>query len=1520
LPKTTEPPAFGAKKLDNGANTGHVSVPLINVNKIGKQFYVDAKIFDRKIRFLVDTGSQLNLICHKNVPKNIKIIKTQIEVNDYSGGKIDVYGKVEAEIFINDVCWGKSIFYVVSNHLSQILGVPALIDNEILINLKSSKMIQAGPVQRFCQLNQVEVVRDEKDVQKLKAFSTTTLTFKAKSEILIDLEIENLDRTMNLFFEKSNLGESKLQILPSFQTVKTADPKFRILVINPTETSIKIPAGTTFVYLFEIVEIAQIKNKPSENINNIKVGNIASQKIKKEFFSLVNKFSYLFLDSDDPLPACNIEKFSITTDSLQPISTHPYRTPFSIRKELKSILDKFVENKLIEPCSSPWNSPSLLVRKKDGKFRLVIDYRRLNDATLQMHHPLPNLEDSVSYLENSRIFSMCDMIKGFHQIDLEESSKDKTAFSNEFGQFRFLRMPMGCKNSPSFFMRVMDRALMGIEKTEIIAYMDDLLCHSRTEEEHLISLTKFFTVLSANNLRINSKKAEFFTNRVTFCGFDISYGNVAPSTDKIKAIRHLKIPRSRDEAQSLFGALNYHRKFIKNFASIAFPISKTYRATFSWTDEASKALEILKDIICNHALNLKIPPANEASFVLETDASDLGYGGVLYVCEKERDDAHTHNSDCLTPVCYNSGNFSDVQTRYSIIEKELLSGKLCMEKWSIYLAFREFDWITDNANIKYVRTLRTNNQKIVRWITEIQGFSFRMIQRPSAKMKISDFLSRQKPEINAIKFKKSEFSELQKHDEILGSIYKFLSIDRWPNNPKGDISFYALFRSKIKLTDSGEIAFFEDNGSVRICVPKELEKEIIEEYHNYCHSGVDQTFSRISKKYIWPRMNQAIRDFIKTCDFCQKDKPNFHPNRAPVLSFKTPDGPYQVYGFDLITLPPTDAGNKYVLVMIDFFSKFGFCEPLKSRNSNYLLTKFKNIIFKNPFYPKYVVLDNAREHSELAKFMKENDIEPHFTPPRHPASNGQVENYNRTLKSRLRAKCNYVNWDLVLQEVVHDLNSAEHSVTKQSPFSIQSGVRNPHNIYDPNFRDYRIETKIDFEKIKERIDLEKNNRLSKFSNPKFSEYQIDDLVLIKNFDSKKPKFLGPFKIIDKSKAGTWYTVKSDKQTFRRHAEHLKKYFLRQNDQAKSTDENSYQIKTDKDFGNLAPKENAQPNSGFFIECVPVFDEEINEKLDNFSSKILDKISSDIFTEFLLEAADLYDDSSTESHKVSSTSLESSSTDKLEIRASFSESNNQNSPTENEIYQTSGSEYEFETNSGLLEITTDSISDAETILEGNLEPVHLQSYDELDITENRKRAREASDGSASRPKMQIIEKKPSAVEISPSRPKSNRELKRTNLLVKFENEHPDFFSQLDEKYGEIEPNMMIENGFIIKLGELQKDMLQYICSNFNIKFEEKMPMGELRIGIREYISYNHPNWRKSTSGEYLFFSKLNLKGEQTLSDLSKTELKVLVAQYQLPKSCLNLKKSLLIEFIDEYFAVHFPHHPRKLNDLIFGPNN
>jgi hypothetical protein len=298
-------PSPDLKKPVTGTHSGQVSVPMITVNTIGKQFYVNIKIFDQNVRFLVDTGSQLNIICKKSVPKNKKIEKTKIEVLNYSGGKIEIFGKVEAEIFIEGICWGKSEFYIVSDELSPILGVPALVDNEILINLKRMKLIQSGPIQRFCKLNRIEVTEQEVKNDYFSAISQQTITFRPKTELLIDLHVPDLNRTRNLFFEESNLGNCKLQLIPSFQVVEKDNKVFRILVINPSDSSIKIPAGTVFVLLNEIVEIAKIKeNSNRRNLENITVGKIASQKIKNEFHALVNKYSYLFLENDDPIPAC----------------------------------------------------------------------------------------------------------------------------------------------------------------------------------------------------------------------------------------------------------------------------------------------------------------------------------------------------------------------------------------------------------------------------------------------------------------------------------------------------------------------------------------------------------------------------------------------------------------------------------------------------------------------------------------------------------------------------------------------------------------------------------------------------------------------------------------------------------------------------------------------------------------------------------------------------------------------------------------------------------------------------------------------------------------------------------------------------------------------------------------------------------------------------------------------------------------------------------------------------------------
>ena len=211
-------------------------------------------------------------------------------------------------------------------------------------------------------------------------------------------------------------------------------------------------------------------------------------------------------------------------------------------------------------------------------------------------------------------------------------------------------------------------------------------------------------------------------------------------------------------------------------------------------------------------MELKIPPLKDAVFVLETDASTQSFGGVLYICN-ERNRGHNHDYKCLRPCAYHSLNFTPAQLKYGILEKELLAGKMCMERWKVYLAYVEFLWITDNSCLKFANSFKTSNTKIMRWICELQGFNFKIEQRKTDKMKVSDFLSRNPAlgKINRISFNNEAFINFQKQDETLMKIRNFVLLDRWPNVPGADILPYFFHRADLKVLESGELVLTSES-------------------------------------------------------------------------------------------------------------------------------------------------------------------------------------------------------------------------------------------------------------------------------------------------------------------------------------------------------------------------------------------------------------------------------------------------------------------------------------------------------------------------------------------------------------------------------------------------------------------------------------------------------------------------------------------------------------------------------------
>jgi hypothetical protein len=1585
---------------------------------MGRQHFINFTFFSQNIKMLLDTGSMINILPRKYIPDSIKITPNDLKVVAYNNSSVPIYGFFETDLIIDGTNWGKARFYVTDN-FSPILGSASIEDLEMTINLKRKRIINHGPIERIANICNIVNMNTSNDVDQFDAISTQTFTFRPKSESIIDLEVLNLESSLSLFFEESNLKNSQLEILPSFQHVSPNSPFFRVYVVNPTNNTIKIQKKTKFLTLFKIANVGKIESASNVQkiLDIIEIGPV-SKEIKKEFCGLLGEFGHLFLSEGDYMPACNIAEFSIDTLEARPIVSAPYRTPYALRDNLKEILNNYVDNGIIEPCISNWNSPSLLVKKKGGKWRLVIDYRKLNSATHQYHHPLPLLEDSISYLEGSEIFSSCDLFKGFHQIAVAPESRDKTAFSNEFGSYRFLRMPMGPRNSPSFFMKIMDTALTGVPKSEILAYMDDCCIHSNNEIDHLANLRKFFHILHKFNLRVNIKKCSFFTRKLDFCGFEIEKGVLRPSKDKIFSVQNLKIPETREQAQSIFGALSCHRKFISEFAKIAAPISATYRGNFKWTQEASDALEKLKEIICKKAMELAIPPMKGGKFVLESDASDKGYGGVLYLCFGDYSkSSHNHSPNCLRPVAYNSANFNDAQARYTILEKELLACRNCIQKWSTFLSYRDFDVLTDNGNVKYALSMRTTNSKLQRWTTDIQSFSFKIIQKASAQMKISDCLSRVLPtqiEVNALSMEISDLVELQKNDKVLSEIRKFVSIDRWPKKPSTEIIPFIIFRDKLKILKTEELVLF-DGKSERLCVPEIFQNELIKEYHENFHIGIDLTFSRIARKYFWPKMRFSIAEFIRTCLYCQTHKADNHPNVAPTKTFATPDGPFRKIGFDLIgPLKMTDSGCVYVMTAVDFFSKKGYALALKSKDSGYLLGKFKAILYNNPYFPESVVMDNAPEFSEIKKYLASLNILVCLAPARHPQTNGAVENFNRSFKSRLRACSeNLQNWDRNVEKVLHEINSSIHAVTKFSPFTIETGILDPHASYDSIMRKCSDRIDINFEEIKNRIDQEKEARCRKFDRPKFQQYQIGEKVLMKNFRGKYPPFIGPFTIFEKSE--TTFKLKENEKlgnrVFTRHADDIRKLKERNEVSSSETVENEFlpiSIQNDsvtdpgispvtefqtifrrekgkvtrmKSSENLVDSDfsiGSESDSSISEESVilnksnrelRLLDELVEISLSmierNIVLDLFEEIKQDLLTESINEnsqgvkksdisdvlldelvenAVDLVegdiflgfvDFSISQSNKLNKTPRRQTG---LKSKNLTAEMNTENINSESII--------ELPPSATCLDYITESSIDTtiDTTInttQANFSDRNLTDFDELDLSNNplqkdnfNKRQRESSEESLPSEKKarepfdssqndrncenSLIQVPEQFLNAAKEWQLENNSFDDMSIRLEFPHENTELFDRIERNYETFKANDLIENGCVLKLKDLPKDLLLYVLYKFNQNFSVAENCVELRFRIKKFMDENHPNWRKTETNEYLFFGVLCLKKTKNIYEFSMPELKCLCSAYKLPKF-RSTSKTVLVEFIISQFEILYPSHPKSKNILVFHPD-
>lgn len=487
---------------------------------------------------------------------------------------------------------------------------------------------------------------------------------------------------------------------------------------------------------------SEIDRLLTENLSKLRFDHMNEEE-KRMIGDVCKEYKDIFYCEDIPLSFTNQVKHEIRTTNEDPIFIRAHRLPPSQTEEIKNQVEKMLRDNVIQESHSPWSAPVHLVPKKvdasgKQKWRMVIDYRRLNEITVDDKYPLPNINDLFDMLGKSTYFTTLDLASGYHQLEVKNSDRMKTAFSTPFGHYEFNRMPFGLKTAPATFQRAMDNVLRGLQGIHCLVYLDDVIIYSRSLPEHITKLKAVFDRFRQTNLKVQLDKSHFLRKEVLYLGHTITSEGLKPNTDKIDAVLNYPLPETVTQIKSFLGLVGYYRKFIKDFAKITRPLTACLKKgrKIVLDDEYRNSFETCKKLLTNAPL-LQFPDFKKP-FILTTDASNFAIGAVLSQGPLGSD----------KPVAYASRTLSDTEGRYSTIEKELLAVIWAVKHFRPYLYGNKFIIYTDHRPLAWLYSLKEPNSKLTRWRLRLEEYDFDIRYKKGPQNTNADALSRIK--LNAL--------------------------------------------------------------------------------------------------------------------------------------------------------------------------------------------------------------------------------------------------------------------------------------------------------------------------------------------------------------------------------------------------------------------------------------------------------------------------------------------------------------------------------------------------------------------------------------------------------------------------------------------------------------------------------------------------------------------------------------------------------------------------------------------------
>jgi hypothetical protein len=320
---------------------------------------------------------------------------------------------------------------------------------------------------------------------------------------------------------------------------------------------------------------------------------------------------------------------------------------------------------LVEPSISPWSASVVLAKKKDGSPRLCIDYRRLNDVTESDAYPMPDLNKLIRQMRGAKVLSILDLKSGYWQVPLNPNVRKYSAFRTRRGLYQFRVLPFGLKNSPMTFVRLMNEVLRGYLDEFVQIYLDDIVIFSENLNEHRYHLDKVLERLMRFGLTCHAKKCRIGSTEISFLGHLVDSEGIHKQPEKLECINNFPVPNNVRDLRRFLVICNWYSQFVDNYADAVAPLTDRLKkdSKWVWTETEQKAFDNIKSAL--YKSPKLSPPDYSEPFWLQTDASELGTGAVLF----QRGD----RSEERRIITYASQKFSETQKTYAAVERECLA-------------------------------------------------------------------------------------------------------------------------------------------------------------------------------------------------------------------------------------------------------------------------------------------------------------------------------------------------------------------------------------------------------------------------------------------------------------------------------------------------------------------------------------------------------------------------------------------------------------------------------------------------------------------------------------------------------------------------------------------------------------------------------------------------------------------------------------------------------------------------------